>query len=304
MAKDQEKRIWPKVIVALGLFLALFAGGLTAGLLWTQGDQDFKEIGMSVDQCERLASQIINIAQVAPFESGLTDREVATIIEMQNVFAKNCAGRTVAVEKAKPVKPAQPEQKPTTTCESIEYILKGRIYPNTEFSDDPREHVHRAGIYEDLIKHGCAENEAKYRELLAREHDIMRALGNEMAESGTEIVPACKSVESVLKRNLYSNEDSTDSRDHIRNAGIYASLASRGCPENAEKYRELALREIEIARALTDDKFYDNGEIIDVIETYKKLDMKAAAEQVFEKAKKLTDPAIDFILQVEKIINE
>jgi hypothetical protein len=32
--------------------------------------------------------------------------------------------------------------------------------------------------------------------------------------------------------------------------------------------------------------------------------MQAAAEEIFETAKKLTNPAIDFILEVEKIINE
>ncbi len=32
--------------------------------------------------------------------------------------------------------------------------------------------------------------------------------------------------------------------------------------------------------------------------------MQQDAEEIFNKAKKLTNPAIDFIMQVEKIINE
>ena len=65
----------------------------------------------------------------------------------------------------------------------------------------------------------------------------------------------------------------------------------------------MAKQELEIARALEDDKF-DNDDTIEVVETYKRINMQAAAEEIFETAKKLTNPAIDFILEVEKIINE
>ena len=60
---------------------------------------------------------------------------------------------------------------------------------------------------------------------------------------------------------------------------------------------------MEIARAIDDDKF-DRDETIEVVETYKRIHMQNAANEIFEKAKKLTDPTIDFIIQVEKIINE
>ena len=80
-------------------------------------------------------------------------------------------------------------------------------------------------------------------------------------------------------------------------------MSERGCPENSEKYVALAKQELEIARALEDDEF-DQYETIEVVETYKRLDMQAAAEEILETAKKLTNPAIDFILEVEKIINE
>ena len=81
------------------------------------------------------------------------------------------------------------------------------------------------------------------------------------------------------------------------------SMAERGCLENSDAYAELARQELDIARAIEDDEF-SREETIDVVETYKRLNMQAAAEEIFEKAKKLTDPAIDFIIQVEKIINE
>jgi hypothetical protein len=89
----------------------------------------------------------------------------------------------------------------------------------------------------------------------------------------------------------------------IERAKIYANLSERGCPENSAKYVEMAKQELAVARALEDDKF-DEFETVEVVETYKRLNMQAAAEEIFETAKKLTDPAIDFIIQVEKIINE
>ena len=65
----------------------------------------------------------------------------------------------------------------------------------------------------------------------------------------------------------------------------------------------MAQQELEIARALQDDKFSED-DTIEVVETYKRLNMQAAAQEIFDVAKKLTNPAIDFILEVEKIINE
>ena len=52
---------------------------------------------------------------------------------------------------------------------------------------------------------------------------------------------------------------------------------------------------------MEDDEF-DEYETIEVVETYKRLNMQAAAQEIFEPVKKLTNPTIDFILQVEKII--
>lgn len=126
-------------------------------------------------------------------------------------------------------------------------------------------------------------------------------------EPKSQPLPAhtCAAIEEVLKKQLsWYQEDSVKSGDHLERAQIYANLANRGCEENRAEYRELALREIELARAITDDKFYNDNEIVEMIDTYKKLNMKAEAEKVFDMMKKVTDPAIDFILQVEKIINE
>lgn len=116
----------------------------------------------------------------------------------------------------------------------------------------------------------------------------------------------CAAVEKILKKQLayYWDEMSVKPDYHLTRAQIYANLSTRGCPENSENYKNLALREIEIARALNDDSFNEPEEIVDLIDTYRKLNMKKEAEQAIEKIKRITDPAIDFIMQVEKIINE
>jgi len=137
-------------------------------------------------------------------------------------------------------------------------------------------------------------------------------LGRDFNESKTKqeieenILPktTCGQIERILLRHLYS-VDSPDSLAHVDNAKIYANLSERGCPENSEKYKELARKELEIARALNDDDIQrDPGESVEIVETYKRIQMQQEAERMIEKAKKLTNPAIDFIIQLEKIIDE
>ena len=113
----------------------------------------------------------------------------------------------------------------------------------------------------------------------------------------------CEKIERLLQDRLYPVND-PDADVHIGNARVYASLSERGCPENSEKYKELAKQELEIARALNDDNVSNEYETTAIVETYKRLQMQAEAERMIEKAKKLTNPAIDFIIQLEKIINE
>jgi hypothetical protein len=117
----------------------------------------------------------------------------------------------------------------------------------------------------------------------------------------------CGKIEYVLLDKLQCSDETAycpDSETHVYNAKIYANLSERGCPENSEKYKMLAKQELEIARALNDDNVEDEEESVEIVETYKRLQMQAEAERMIEKAKKLTNPAIDFIIQLEKIIEE
>ena len=99
-------------------------------------------------------------------------------------------------------------------------------------------------------------------------------------------------------------DNSCNESRHINDAKIYANLSERGCSGNSEKYKILAKQELEIARALSDDNMEHEREATEIVETYKRLQMQAEAEKMIEKAKKITNPAIDFIIQLEKILEE
>lgn len=183
---------------------------------------------------------------------------------------------------------------PTETCAVIEDLLLERLYPID--SQDIRAHEYNITIYEKLVMNGCSENQMKYHKAAQREREIVAAL----QESDTSDT-TCEQIETLLLGQL---PDPTGASEHrIQRAKIYANLSERGCPQNSEKYVDLATQELEIARALRDDEF-GTQDTIEVVETYKRLNMQATAQEFFDIAKKLTDPAIDFILEVEKIINE
>ena len=186
----------------------------------------------------------------------------------------------------------QTEQK--ETCAVIEEIQLSWL--NDERSGDITDHQANIRVYETLFQHGCDVNKDKYRAAIAREMTIIESLGG-----GQTMKSTCEQIEASLLDRLPSGHAGVDSEQRIDRAKIYANLSERGCPENLAKYVALAKQELEIARALEDDEF-DEIETIEVVETYKRLNMQAAAQEIFETAKKLTNPTIDFILQVEKII--
>ncbi len=113
----------------------------------------------------------------------------------------------------------------------------------------------------------------------------------------------CEHVENAMLERLPDEYEGMMYDDRILRAQVYANLSERGCPENVEFYVKKAEQELAIARALTDDEFTDI-EKAEVSETYKRLNMQAVADEIFDTARKLTNPAIDFVLEVEKVINE
>lgn len=182
------------------------------------------------------------------------------------------------------------------------------------------DHVNRSMMTEQqcqtlTLKLSNAINNSRYDEIetlnkIYSENCLNRVFPKQVEEEKIERpqVPetTCGQIERILTERLY-NVDNPDAEAHIDNAKIYANLSERGCPENSEKYKNLAKKELEIARALRDDrvKYSDEQQdAIEIVETYKRLQMQAEAEKMIEKAKRLTNPAIDFIIQLEKIIEE
>lgn len=187
---------------------------------------------------------------------------------------------------------------PDKTCSAVEKVLEAKLHDETKvadcwvFQDNIR-------VYDNLIDKGCPENHDKYVALKNRSSELAAAAciyDNQqmMIDDGRS---TCEKIRDEMLGYI------RDSYDHLRNAEIYATIAERGCPNEMARYKELAQQELAIARAVQDDKFSED-DTITVVETYKKLQMQAAAQEMFDKAKRLTNPAIDFILEVEKIINE
>ncbi len=194
-----------------------------------------------------------------------------------------------------PVVDAQPKE----TCEIIEELLLEHLAPMD--SQDVRDHEYNIDVYEKLVMNGCSQNQQKYHNAAQRERQMVMELLISETEQHEAVQRTCEQIETLLLQKLPEANGISEYR--IDRAKIYANLSERGCAENSAKYVDLAKQELEIARALEDDEF-ENQETIEVVETYKRLNMQAAAEEIFETAKKLTNPTIDFILEVEKIINE
>lgn len=262
-------------------FIALFVCGVMVGTGVNDGrrPENMSVIQMTESQCYNIASQMTN-----------TLFDAAKLAELNKIYSENCAGRL----QPKRVQPKPTKADPEQPCEIVEEVLSEGLLPAGHFDyDNPK---HNLEIYQKLVRYGCPENQDKYYNAINAEQQIIRALDEQQKTT-------CEQIEDSLIPRLPYGGAEANTNQRIERAKIYAVLAERGCPENSGRYADLAKQELEIARALQDDEFSE-GDTIEVVETYKRLNMQAAAQEIFETAKKLTDPAIDFILEIEKIINE
>lgn len=191
------------------------------------------------------------------------------------------------------------------SCAALENVLVNSLANKDRDCPLVRNDVE---ILEKLVKYGCDENRSDYQRALENKQAILDVVCDgyfTVYDSVYDDVveKPCVTIEKNLQEKLGDNHPLINAERRIERAKIYAIMAERGCPENSAEYIDAAKRELEIARGISDDKF-DNQETIEVVETYKRLQMQSAAEEIFDKAKKLTNPAIDFIMQVEKVINE
>ncbi len=261
-------------------FVLLFICGVMVGV----GFNEHKPIKANVEQWD--STKCFHLQNLMTHSETPAEK----LVELNKMYAEYCtnAKKTVVPE----VKKEDTSSK--ETCELIEEIQLRWL--NDESSGIIGDHQANVRVYETLFQHGCPENQVKYRDAIAREMMIIESLGGAQTMKST-----CQQIEASLLERLPYADNRASADERIDRAKIYANLSERGCPENSAKYVDLAKQELEIARALEDDEF-DEDETIEVVETYKRLNMQAAAQEIFETAKKLTNPTIDFILQVEKII--
>lgn len=280
--------------------VGLFLMGTIVGFV-LNGSDHINHSAMSKNDCNQIAGKIIWAAN---------NNDADLIEQLNKVYSENCLNRVF--EQPKPQPKMEEKKLPEKTCEAVEELLAQQLNP--ENSLNPDDHTRNSDLYEKMYEQGCEKNKDKWLKLSEREENIAKAInlyGDREIITDEEYLKensTCKKIEKTLIQNLNCfdiDHHYCSANAHIDDAKIYANLSERGCPENSERYKILAKQELEIARALTDDNVEsDPHQSVEIVETYKRLQMQAEAEKMIEKAKKLTNPAIDFIIQLEKIIEE
>ena len=200
----------------------------------------------------------------------------------------------------------QDADKMLSACQAVENVLVRRLRND---DDDCWAVKVDLDIYKKLATYGCDENQEKYKQEIDNKNIILDVAceGYVFEEERREGFDAdtlpCEKIERKILNEMPWDDPGLSADGRIDRAKGYAIMAERGCPENTQKYTDMARKELEIARGISDDKL-DEKDTIEVVETYKRLKMQQDAEEVFKKVKKMTNPAIDFIIELEKIINE
>ena len=291
-----SRKVWS--VIALG---GLFVCGLMVGAaIWGTKPHlrgDMKRVGMDVAQCEEIAGRIVSAVR-----NGVS---VERLKEYNEIYSANCNGKIVPQQPAKKEQPkTEPvEPLPEEPCAALEILLSKNLSPDDYINSSisPSDHYSQAYVYEQLAKNGCPENMEMYSKLAEYHNKIANGLNPDNFYRNKGSKP-CEIIESELKHNICDGCDGVDS--HLNNAVMYAKMAERGCPENSATYKQKAMDEIQIATALENPEDMNEREVRDVIETYKKLQMQDKARQIINKVQLLADPAIDFIIQMQKIIEE
>lgn len=284
----RAQKIWGVVALA-----GLFACGLMVGLTMRGNNQSTvtdATVQLTESQCDIVADKI----QYAVKYSKLDDLE-----QWKKVYAESCGNHITT--KTEVVSESKSENK-LSTCEKIEKLLLRNL--NAADSQNSGSHSFNASIYQKVSQYGCPENSVKYKKLSDEEMAIAAALGeNQGIIITTNDLRTCEEIERALNSRLYNVDDMSGIEERMHNAEIFSTMAERGCPENSEKYKNLALRQIDVVSAVSDEQeLIENKEVI--VDTYEKLQMQEAARNFLNKMDKLINPATDFIFELERVINE
>ena len=222
----------------------------------------------------------------------------------------NTPDSTVKSESSEPenvVEIVDPE--PQTPCQINEKVLKTRLVRNIDDNNPNAFNAHQNNmlIYKRLFNTGCLENRDYFSEMASNERIYMDALTGIQKKNNESVERPCREIESALSRRIISGCDTNQyvSECHLNNAEVYSKLAEDGCEENVELYRKNALDELQIADGVRINASDVNPrEVRSTINTYKKLQMQNEARRYLNKVEKMLDPGIEFIMELQKVIEE
>ena len=201
------------------------------------------------------------------------------------------------------------DPEPQKPCEINEKVLKTRLVRDIDdmYPGAFTAHQNNMLIYKRLFNTGCLENRDYFSEMAANERIYMDALAGVEKKNNESVERPCREIESALSRRIISGCDTNQyvSECHLNNAEVYSKLAEDGCQENIERYRKNALDELQIADGVRiNASDVNEREVRSTINTYKKLQMQNEARRYLNKVEKMLDPGIDFIMELQRVIEE
>ena len=193
------------------------------------------------------------------------------------------------------------ENEPVDSCVLLRDILLERISDDNGSWNPVEVHENNAKIYDRIVAVGCEQDAAVYKEKAALERRIAENL--RIVDENVDDESPCMVIEKTLLRRV--NPNCSNSWCYLDNAEIYSKMAEDGCPGNKDINKRKALDELQIAEGVrVNDEDIEQGEIRSAINTYKKLQMQNEAKKYLNKVEKMINPGIDFILELQKIIEE
>lgn len=190
-------------------------------------------------------------------------------------------------------------------CQMRENALMAQLNQNIDdgwVDTAANAHKQNADVYDNLMRWGCTENQKKYEELRDAEFSVFDVLKRANGSRTEEQDKPCQVIERTLIETIHT---CPDSQCHLYNAEVYSKIAEDGCPENSEKYKQMALDELQISEGVrVNDGELSERDVRTTVNTYKKLQMQNEARRYIKKAEKLINPGVDFIMELQRVIEE
>ena len=198
-------------------------------------------------------------------------------------------------------------------CQVKEKALMNEM-PRGGWADESEKHLAAVSVYKKLAENGCAENKEYFEKMVVAETELADAIKDlrrgdiryeeDISLYNSNNIEPCEEIERALMgRIVQTCYDSAEC--HSANAEIYAKMAENGCAKNKELNTQRALNEIQIADGVrVKDADLSKDEVETTVNTYKKLQMQNEARKYIKKAEKLINPGVDFIMELQRVIEE